>query len=101
MATSDGSIAIVEVPPFSVMITPVPLKRFLDDKRARKSVPPAASKEPFVTFQVKSGIELDGNEVIPAAYIHFWHVKAAVLPALRFPAPSIKEAQDRWSNRLA
>ena len=88
MLTVDGSTEIVEVPAVSVMSIPIPLNRFLPDNNARKSVPPAASKDPAVAVQLNRGMELNGNEVSPEAYVHLLHVRATVLPAVRFPLPS-------------
>jgi hypothetical protein len=86
--TIDGSTEIVEAPGVLVMSIPMPLKRFLADNSARKSVPPVTSKAPPVTVQLDSGMELDGNDITPEAYVHLLHVRTTVLPAVKFPAPS-------------
>jgi hypothetical protein len=83
--TMDGSTEIVELPAVSVMSIPIPLMKFLADMKARKSVPPAASKAPAIAVQLNSGMEFDGNDVTPETYVHPLHVRATVLPGNQIP----------------
>ena len=65
MLATDESIEIVDIPEFSEIRIPGPLATAFVERNARKSTPLPLVKLPPVTVQLKSGIDPDGNAVMP------------------------------------